>query len=123
MSNMSKFLRKQPTLPSKPSILKLGIDTAMIRDGILRVLGTSSARGDSDKDSIGKSEPGRKAGTRSKNGSSMTSGSDQEKPLGSIANSHVIKYFGPLFEQYRKLKSDMEFSLLGPKASFRTNNN
>jgi len=63
----------------------------------------------------GRSEPGKvKAGSSRKDSSSIASGGEPEKHTGSTANSHVIKHFGPLFEEYRQRKVEMRVELLGP---------
>ena len=68
--------------------------------------------------SAGRSEPGKiklSSGSR-KDSSSITSGGDQDKHLTTAAtNSHIVKHFGPLFEEYRQRKVEMRIELLGPE--------
>ncbi len=68
---------------------------------------------------MGRSEPEKgKAGGGSsrKDSSSVASGAEdrQTGTGGTTANSHVNKYFGPLFEEYRQKKVEMRVELLGP---------
>lgn len=114
IANVVKGIRKLPTLPSKQSNAKLFFDTSKYRANIAHFLGTLSVHGDSDTRSVGLSEPERaRESSNRKNNSSAASGSEPEKSSESIANSYVVKYFGPLFEEYRRLKADMKFALLG----------
>lgn len=70
---------------------------------------------DAEVSSVGRSEPGKfKANSSSRrDSSSIASGGVEEKQPGSMANSHVTKYFGPLFEEYRQKKVEMRVELLG----------
>jgi len=113
ITNVLKLIRKQATLPSKLSNTKIVLESNKNRVSTRIPTGAYSAHGDSDKNSVGISEPGKGNGSR-KGGSSVTSGGEQDKMPGSIANSHVVKHFGPLFEEYRRLKGEMKFALLGP---------
>jgi len=114
MINTIKNIRKIPTLPSKQSA-KIVLEKR--RGGILHFIGVYSVHGDGDTKSIGLSEPDRtRESSHHISGSSIASGNEQEKSSESIVNSYVVKYFGPLFEEYRRLKGDMKFELLGPAA-------
>eukprot|EP00826_Nyctotherus_ovalis_P049671 TRINITY_DN601_c0_g1_i1.p5 TRINITY_DN601_c0_g1~~TRINITY_DN601_c0_g1_i1.p5 ORF type:complete len:215 (-),score=71.98 TRINITY_DN601_c0_g1_i1:18-662(-) len=113
MMDVLKLIRKQASLPSKQSNAKIVLESNKSRVSTRIPSGAYSVHGESDKNSVGISEPGKGNGSR-KGGSSVTSGGEQEKIPGSIANSHVVKHFGPLFEEYRRLKGEMKFALLGP---------
>lgn len=113
MMDILKLVRRQPTLPSKQSNARIVLESGKTRGGAGRVAGTRSLQGDNDRGSAGMSEPEKERGSR-KGGSSVTSGGEQEKVPGSITNTHVAKHFGPLFEEYRRVKGEMKFALLGP---------
>jgi len=113
MMEIVRLIRRQSTLPSKQSNTKIVLESNKLKAGAGRIAGTRSLQGDSDKNSAGISEPEKERGSR-KGGSSVTSGGEQEKAPGSIANSHIVKHFGPLFEEYRRIKGEMKFALLGP---------
>jgi hypothetical protein len=113
MMNVLKLIRKQATLPSKQSNAKIVLESNKNRVTTRIPTGAYSVHGESDKNSVGISEPGKGGGSK-KGGSSVTSNGEQDKTPGSIANSRVIKHFGPLFEEYRRLKGEMKFALLGP---------
>jgi hypothetical protein len=113
MIEIVRLVRRQPTLSSKQSNTKIVLELNKLKSGTGRVAETHSLQGDSDKNSAGISEPEKDRGSR-KGGSSVGSGGEQEKIPGSIANSHVVKHFGPLFEEYRRVKGEMKFALLGP---------
>ena len=112
MTEVVRLIRKQPTLPTKQSNAKIILESKN-RTNVKITGGTYSVHGKTDKKSTGISEPGRSVGSSRKTGSSVNSTGDQDHSS-SVSNSHIAKHFGPLFEEYRRIKAEMRFSLLGP---------
>lgn len=104
MTELVKIIRRQAKLPTKRNDTKIVLDSKLPRPSVANT-------------KLGSEASSSKKPSRQSN-SSVLSWGDQEKYTGTSVNSSAMKYFGPLFEEYRQKKAEMKLELLGPSVPF-----
>jgi hypothetical protein len=123
MGDILKIIHKPAVLPSKMPDPKPVTEQPKKRISDVRTFASSSStpqahaldfRMDGDCSSVGKSEPDKNKTSSRRDSSSVASGGDTDKHASAASNPHVMKLFGPFFEEYRQRKVEQRIGVYGP---------